>query len=360
MGISAAGRLAAALAIVLTACSQGTANPAAHVSASPSQQFSPATSPIPTALPVADLPLTNVAFSCRLPVYRQGTSVADSFIGFPAGTVTVDPNGKSGRYYDRAYSRWLPVPRSAVSPDGVAYVYIEIGSQPDIFFIHMVGVNATQTKDVTVQESASASGFGAQPQIFDFSADGIYLTEAFEHVWPGVWRFQQPAGPITKLADVEVPELSAGSGIIWFGAVNPADPSPFSSRSSAGILSDEVNRLDLKSGSRSRWLYRPGAGLDVMGVDHSGRPLIQVVTPGGGGIGSTDFFNHSESELLLGLDSASQRLIYKGQLVETLSAPIADPHGMWFGSDQGIYLYTEAGGLQKVSNMPGLPANGCF
>ena len=352
-------RVVVFLVLALSACSQGTNAPVAQ--ASPSQQSSPAASPTPTELPFADLPLTRVGFSCLLPVYRQGTTIVDSFINFPANTVSVDPNGKNGMYYDRVYSRWLPVPRAAVSPDGAGYVYIEIGPEQDVFYIHFVGVNATQTKNVApIRESASAAGFGAPPQIFDYAADGIYLTQAFEHVWPGIWRFQQPAGPISKLADVEVPELSAGSGIIWFGAVNPADPGPFSSRSSAGIFPDEVNRLDLKTGTRSQWLYRPGAGLYVLGVDLSGRPLIQVVTPGGGGIGRADFFNHSESELLLGMDSASQRSIYKGQLAETLSAPIADSHGVWFGSDQGIYLYSDAGGLQKVSNEPGRPANGCF
>jgi hypothetical protein len=343
------------LVLAMTACSQGTGTPVAHVSASP------AASPTPNALPFADLPLTRVGFSCRLPVYRQDATIVDSFISFPANTASVDPNGNQGMYFDRAFSRWLPVPRNAVAPDGADYVYIEVGPEQDVFYIHFVGVNATQTKNVVpVRESASAAGFGATPQIFDYAADGIYLTEAFEHVWPGVWFFQQPGGPISKLADVEVPELSAGSGIIWYGAVNPADPGPFSSRSSAGIFPDEVNRLDLKTGTRSQWLYRPGAGLEVLGVDLAGRPLIQAVTPGGGGIGSADFFNHSDSELLLGLDSTSQRSIYKGQLAETLSAPIADSHGVWFGSPQGIYLYTETDGLRKVSNTPGLPANGCF
>jgi hypothetical protein len=38
---------------------------------------------------------------------------------------------------------------------------------------------------------------------------------------------------------------------------------------------------------------------------------------------------------------------------------IADSHGVWFGSRQGIYLYSVAGRLLKVSNQPGYPANGC-
>ena len=40
-------------------------------------------------------------------------------------------------------------------------------------------------------------------------------------------------------------------------------------------------------------------------------------------------------------------------------ATISDSHGTWFGTDQGIYLYTGTV-LMKVSNQPGYPANGCF
>ena len=46
--------------------------------------------------------------------------------------------------------------------------------------------------------------------------------------------------------------------------------------------------------------------------------------------------------------------------VESLGASITDSHGVWFGSQQGIYLYSSSGGLQKVSNQPGYPANGCL
>jgi hypothetical protein len=55
-----------------------------------------------------------------------------------------------------------------------------------------------------------------------------------------------------------------------------------------------------------------------------------------------------------------QKTIHKGPLAWTLVYPIADSHGIWFGSQQGIYLYSDNIGLQKVSDQPGCPANGCF
>lgn len=341
------------LAVLIAACSQPAANPAAHVSASPAEIASPR----PTASGLADLPLSTVGFACRLPVYSNAPA-QDSFITFPSGTVTDDSNGNGGIYFDMAYSKWVPVGRGAVSPDGRSYAYIEMGDS-GVFFVHLVSVESG--KDVSFQESASASGLGAQPQIFDYAADGIYLTQAFEHIWAGVWLFQQTTASIHQVADIEVPEVKAGSGVIWYGAVNPADPHPFSSRSSAGIFPDEIDRLDLKTGERTQWLYRPGESVYVVGVDTSGRPLIQITVPGTDpNIASKDFIDHSQSELLLGLDPTAQRSIYKGQLVETLGNPIADSHGVWFGSTQGIYLFTVTGVLIKVSDHPGYPANGCF
>lgn len=308
-------------------------------------------------MPFTDLPLSSVGFSCRLPIYSYGP-VQDSFITFPSGTVANDPNGNGGIYFDLAYSKWVPVGRGAVSPDGRNYAYIEMGDS-GVFFVHIVSVESG--KNVSFQESASGSGLSAQPEIFDYAADGIYLTQAFEHIWAGVWLFQLATGSIHQVTDIEVPEVSAGSGVFWYGAVNPADPHPFSSRSSAGIFPDEVDRLDLKPGARAQWLYRPGESVEVMGVDVQGRPVIIHTVPGTDpGIGQPNFLDHSQSELLLGLDSTHQRSIYKGRLVESLSAPIADSHGVWFGSPYGIYLYTSSGSLIKVSDHPGYPANGCF
>jgi hypothetical protein len=68
----------------------------------------------------------------------------------------------------------------------------------------------------------------------------------------------------------------------------------------------------------------------------------------------------SNVELLYAPDPKSQKPIFKGRLVGTLGSSIADSHGVWFGSQQGIYLYSEAAGIQKVSNQPGYIANGCL
>src|SRR5262252_6338656 len=108
-------RWVAALSFALIACSQQAA-PIAHVSVSSSAQASP--SPAgkpgyglePTGTPFIDLPVSPVAFSCRIPVYKSvANGVEDYFVTFPSGTATADPNGVQGMYFDRAYSSWVPV-----------------------------------------------------------------------------------------------------------------------------------------------------------------------------------------------------------------------------------------------------------
>jgi hypothetical protein len=359
----------ALLAVVMTAaCSQGAGNPVAHASASSSQQPSPSQTaspsqpapptllsspdptlsavPLPSAFP--DLPLTKVTFSCRLPAYSQQglETIVDSFISFPANTATVDPNGKNGMYYDRAYSRWLPVPRSGVSPDGAGYAYVDF-TQTE-YVVHVVAV--VSGKDVTIHFT-NGNGPSAPPIVLDYSAEGIYLAQAFEHLLAGLWLLDPSTGSVRQVSKDIYPVRSAGAGVIWVQLVNPADPNPVFTGSSAGTLPDEIDRVDLKSGTQATWLYKPGSGLGVAGLDAQGHPLMVSELWGGA---------DSNAELSIVSAPGTSRLIYKGWLVQTLTGSVTDSHGVWFGSAQGIYLYSDAEGLRKVSNTPGLPANGCF
>src|SRR5229473_4324406 len=97
--------------------------------------------PIPS-LRSAPILIDTLAFSCRLPISIDiGPGQPGAFIDFPSGTVTPDSAAAGagsisrpgrelvdyfyGRYFDRAYSRWLPVSRIHVSPDGSHYAYAD-------------------------------------------------------------------------------------------------------------------------------------------------------------------------------------------------------------------------------------------
>jgi len=343
------------LVVLTVACTQS-GQAAVKSSPSPVQSFSPAQSPSPVP---GDLPLSRVAFSCRLPISFStslgGLPNQSAFIAFPAASVTIDISGKGGSYFDRAFSRWLTVGREAVSPDGAHYAYTELGDQ-GVFYVHVVDV--LTGKDRALRESGS--GFNFPPSVFDYASEGIYIVQAFERIQAGLWLVDPTTGSMRQVSDVSGLQLSAGGAVFWTGEVNPADHNPVVTGSSAGTLADQIDRLDIRSGGKVTWLYRPGAGLVIVGLDVQGHPLIHASVGNPQAPPKTDPIDHSATELLVARDPTSQKTIYKGALAETLSSPVADSHGVWFGSAQGIYLYSDANGLQKVSNQPGYPANGCF
>ena len=336
------GRWLVALVVLTVACTQAGQSAVTSPTPTPVSSPSPAASPSPVP---GDLPVTQVSFSCRLPIYLQtgyegsiDFSRQGAFITFPSASMTIDPKGKGGGSFDRAFNRWLPVTRDAVSPDGAHYAYVDM-NQSQLHVVDVVGGK---------ERAFSLSAIGAN-YVFGYGADGIFMTFGFEGLH-GLWLVDPVTGSSHQLPSVMTPGAIGAGGVIWFSEVNPADPQPINTASSAGILSDQVTRFDVKSGSKTPWLYRPGVGLSVAGLDDLGRPLIGVVHTWG---------DVSNVELLYAPDAKSQKPIFKGPLVGTLGSGIADSHGVWFGSQQGIYLYSEAGGLQKVSNQPGFVANGC-
>lgn len=337
--------------IGLSACTQSPATPVARVSpsaATPSATtatVAPQGSPLqsPSQSPNAS-PVSTVGFSCRLPIYTEGSVIEDSFITFPDGAISPTPVGTGGMYFDRAFSRWLPVPRREVSPDGAGYAYVDYNGTD--FVLHVIAVASGKE----VQIPISTQAFSGEPDVLDYSADGIYLVSDFESLQAGLWLVNPSTGALRQLSTDVYPVFSAGNGVIWVQTVNPADPNPVMTASSAGTLPDEIDRMDLKAGSKQEWLYMPGKGLSLKGLDGRGLPLIETALWG----------VDANARMWLVAAPDAPTSIYKGELVQSLSGGVTDSHGVWFGSPDGIYLYTNPGYLVKVSDHPGYPANGCF
>lgn len=332
--------------VVLAACTQSSSSHVAGVSpsvATPSVATQGLPGPSSTPSPNAS-PLATVGFSCRLPIYTEGSVIEDSFITFPDGAISPTPVGTGGMYFDRAFSRWLPVPRREVSPDGAGYAYVDYNGTD--FVLHVIAVASGKE----VQIPLSTQAFNGQPDVLDYSADGIYLVNAFEHLQAGLWLVNPSTGALRQLSKDVYPVFSAENGIIWVQTLNLADPFPVMTASSAGTLPDEIDRVNLKTGTKEEWLYIPGKGLSLMGLDSRGFPLIESALWG----------VDPNARMWLVAAPDAQTSIYKGELVQSLSGGITDSHGVWFGSANGIYLYTNPGYLVKVSDHPGYPANGCF
>lgn len=300
-----------------------------------------------------------VGFSCRLPVFvDRGQGATGAFIYFPSGTVRPDPAAakvgsltRPGRelvgdvyvhYFDRAYSRWLPVTRRAVSPDGAHYAYTDRAvadpqNPPTRATIHVVAVK-------TGADQAFDGGDWSTPYVvLDYAAEGIYLaTDYWSNV--GLWLMDPRTGTVARVGDVSNVQGRADTDVFWVGAVNPNDPRPV-----AGVAPDQLDRLNVVDGSRVAWYYKPGSAVHFVSQDVVGHPII-IVTAG---------FNQT-ALFLLPSPGISRLILQSGDGIPSIASPISDSHGVWFGSPDGIYLYSEAEGLQKVSDQPGYPANGCF
>jgi hypothetical protein len=153
--------------------------------------------------------------------------------------------------------------------------------------------------------------------------------------------------------------MAVAGSAVWFGSANPADPNP-AAGGLAGVP-DSVDSFNFINGKQTPWMYLPGTFLQVVAVDAAGHPIVLV------GHGSGDNANNAEVLLLTGPGAAQQ--IFHGTQAELVSitewiatgggGPIADSHGIWFGSPAGIYLYSPGVGMRKVSDQAGYPANGC-
>jgi hypothetical protein len=355
-------RLPVLLAMLVMACSQA-AQPTAKHMATPSAMASPSPvaeqSPSPSASPsVFDLPLTTVGFSCRLPISTPDGQGA--FISFPTAATSFDSQahglaGHGGAYYDRAFSRWLPVLRQAVSPDGKHYAYGEAApDQTKVATMHVVDV-ATGIDHVF---SAPTGAWYVAYGVLDYSSDGIYLMTNYE-VSHGIAVMDPQTGLIRPVADLLYIQASGGHGVFWVGTPNPADPHPLGG---IGAVPNQVDRFNLYDSSRTPWFYRPTNDVYALGIDWAGHPIVRAVNGRFDQAQNFVVVGDSGAELLLLIDPQTRLSLFKGDatFIDSLGDPITDSHGIWFGSRQGIYLSTDLGGLQKVSDQPGYPANGCF
>src|SRR5579872_727983 len=151
--------LAAAILLLLSACSQATATPTALASASRA------------AAPSASAP---AAPSCKLPVWWQvGTDIHAAFVSYPdgtvsdAGTVAALPH-VYGASSVASTSRWVGVDRALLSPDGTRYAYWKGNPQTDE--VHVVdiatGIDRTLYSGPTLYV------------VIAFESDAIYLVHA--------------------------------------------------------------------------------------------------------------------------------------------------------------------------------------
>lgn len=374
------------LPVLMSACgptkaavSQPT-NPTAPIALSTSS--GPSSCPGPTsasASPTAGSPSCQLAVAEFASAPGQGpVAHGGGFLRLPSATYSADPAaqlvpladpnrrglwhtvaqpvliGDGGPTYDRTLRRWVPVPASQLSPDGAHYAYEDFvlplgvtpGAGPVIYLPRLHVVDLTNGQDRVVPSSSLPAAAG----VVSYQADGIYLTAGCPEGCPAdankLWHLDPKSGTLRKITDLQGNGWLIANGSAWT-AINeaPAGTTP----------RYEVVRVRLSDGSSSRWLaVTPPCtsscrGPDAAGVDADGNLLVALW------IGDTVHLDKvtapGQAEELISLVAQSEGSPY-------FIGGMFDQGSNWFGSRQGLFGYSPAEGLRKVSGLPIIPASG--
>lgn len=331
-------RLAVLAAGIVLACGQA-AKPEAvtPVTASPSGP------PPATASPGAPPP---VLFNCRLPVVTypgrtaSGPRVAGrgAWLDLATGSLTIDAASPTADrlFYSRSAKQWFPVGRDAVSPDGLQYAFVAPGGGFGADPLHVV--NSSSGKETLFP--LPPPGVMALWGVLDFSPPLVTLASSYR----AISQLDLRTGKVTSIA-VTPPVWAIDGSTAWTGSVNPADPSP--QQGFGGPQPDQVERVTI-GGGRETWLYREGTSVAVVGVDAHGSPIV-----------STYRGVDAPSELLLVTAPNGFKTLATSTSSGAGGPAAVDSHGTWFTGRDGIYLLSDGGGLQKVSDVVATPAGGC-
>lgn len=339
-------------------------------SSSPTAVFSP--SPFPTnAVPPDSGPATGayppfhpaatgsggvaipgLNLDCRLPVYA-GLAGSGGFIVFPGGAFVADPKsavslpspspGKptpspnagygqpAGLSYDIAFSRWVPVASSQVTPDGRRYAFASADS------VYVVDVPSGTLSEI---------GQGQAWNIVSVQAAGVYATQPNK---AGLWLlpFSGALRQITAGGFWQVANADAA-----YGTPTSAVPQG---------ATNVIVRVDLNSGATSNWFTRKNSLSAAVGIDSHGAAIISVIyfAEGGG----------SEVWIATGAGTGTP-ITGSGNGLSLGGSPVADSYGVWFvgtytpngnyyGAKSGFALYVPGQGMYWMSNFSALLAGGC-
>src|SRR2546423_7037705 len=142
------------------------ASPSSSRSPIVSARQSPAAATPGSALPSCRLPVTWSALNTST---REWSPRQAGFMELPAGNLTEDTVGTAivrvsdQGFYDLAVHKWLPVPREAISPDGLQYAFVDSGT----------GLHVVAARTGTVRVLFSDGGW----VVLEFGRDAIYLAK---------------------------------------------------------------------------------------------------------------------------------------------------------------------------------------
>ena len=323
------------LAVAGSLLTVGRLMPSRPVPATPSGQ--PVASATPTAAPVTSA-LSNLA--CTLAVAKPPPSTGGGFITFPGGSFQLDPATSAlppglGISYLADRQRWVPVPDAWVTPDHTAYVTPQ-GSRTSGFSLLLVRLDGAV--------STLPGPPGGSWQIISVGADGIYLSSGgAQGEGVGLYRVGYD-GRLTRF-DQAGGWTAVRSGYAFGHEV-------------AGNWAASIVRLDLATGQRTPVFVEPGFISWVRGFDGEGTPVVTTRS-------------NTKEELWLARLPSPQLLLSGASLPGQPAVPtpsdlllvhstLTDDHGLWIGTNRGVFLSTQAFGVERASDAAGEIASPCF
>jgi hypothetical protein len=205
--------------------------------------------------------------------------------------------------------------------------------------LHLVDLSSGSDQVFLLAQAGDSSAY----TIVDFAPEGIWLTYSGYEGPTGGLFFLDPATGVLKDTSIPVTSPVAGSpGVFWF--TDPG-PNPQMGGGIGYVIQSRLLRLTVSDGNREVWLSMPGHEITFKGTDFEGHPIIHSWLDGGADESIRLVTSPTESKVI-GLPHGDYGVI-------------ADSHGVWFGDDMGLYLYSAAGEVTKVSSRPAYPAGTC-
>ena len=309
----------------------------------------------PTATPVVD------QSPCRIPIAPAGLIGPAGFVSYPDGAFTADssanalspaaggvPDGGFGLTYDRRYAKWLPVPPSWVSPDEGRYAYGTLygmnNMNPTTISLHVVDVATGSVKSVAPGDWL----------VVAFDVKGVYVMhQSLTQAASGLSVIDPDTGSIRQITTAGFWTRVIGDAA-WgtLGFVPGAQAQP---------QLEQLMKLDLSTGHmlagtantsvNGAWFVRLGTTINALGGDTRGDVIVMATSDTVLEFWLVSANTGSATEIYSGSSQGADSLI-------SLNA-YGDSHGVWFGTQAGLYLFPYGGALARIASTPGQVAGTC-
>jgi hypothetical protein len=284
--------------------------------------------------------------SCKLPVASgdaptdgnpaHGQAGSGGFLGLPGGAFTKDPQSLAA--YDSAVSKWLPVPRAWISPDGTHYVWPENqpGGGPVTGIIHVVEIATGADKTFYVP---------APSMPVSYEASGVFVTRivpSSDAPPQGLSKLDPGTGDFKQLA-ADGNWAALGGGFAFGGDVDKSVAQP--PAAGPGELFNRVRKLELATGNVTPLQSYAGSSVRVLGVIGI-NPIVGIHAANG----------HFQVQV--------PAVIYdkvSGQSDPT-DPIVVDGTTVWFSGQQGIFKWNGSGQLSDPIPVPvplAIPVGAC-